>query len=106
MTKKITKDTFPQYKPHSLVADMPEHLKDYRNYNKIQKALLETLASSHSHSEVEDWAKCVKCQEKVTNHKLMMKKLGFTGPAQYKAWQKIHQTIQDSDKTKMDKYNT
>ena len=90
---KITKDTFPKYKPHSLIASLPPHLKDPANYKKIQRALLETLSTGHSHSEMEGWAKCLTCMNAVLAQKELMKRLGFKSPAQYMAWQKIHEVI-------------
>lgn len=87
MADKITKDTFPRYKPQA--NDFPAHLKDPKNYNAIQKALLETLAGGHTHSELVGWANCVTCQNKLANHGLMMRKLGFKSSAHYMSWKKI-----------------
>ena len=71
-----------------LTKGLPAHLKDPANYDKIQRALLETLASTHSHSEMMQWAGCKSCMEKVREHKLLMKSLGFKTPAMYYEWKK------------------
>ena len=86
----ITPDTFPKYTPNPLLADLPEHLKDPANYAKVQKALLETLATTHSHGELFDWFKCTPCMNKARDHKELMVKLGFKTPQHYKEWQRIH----------------
>lgn len=104
---EITPQTFPNAKgvmtaPHSLLKNLPSYLKNPANYDKIQYALLETLASKHSHSEIQDWAKCKSCQEKVFNHKRMMKKLGFKTPAHYQIWKKI-MNIMLADPRKLDR---
>ena len=81
--------TFPKMsRGKSLVNQLPDYLKDPRNYEKIQRALLDTLAGQHSHSEVIDWHKCLTCQNKVLNQKEMMVKLGFKTPRHYYAWKK------------------
>lgn len=89
MSEKITPKTFPKYIPNLLLKDLPEFLKDPLNYNKIQKALLNTLAGQHSHSEMVTWANCINCQNKMRNHAELMRKFGFKTPQQYMAWKKI-----------------
>jgi two-component SAPR family response regulator len=93
MPEDITPDTFPKYQPNPLTVNLPDYVKDPANYEKIRKALLDCLATKHSHSDAEEWSKCTECMRQVEEHKLMMKKFGFTSPQQYKAWQKTHETI-------------
>lgn len=92
---EVTKDTFPKAteKVHVL-AGLPEYLKDPANYRKVKKALYETLATTHSHSDILEWGTCVKCQIKLKDHADMVHKLGFKSPAQYLAWQKVHETLE------------
>lgn len=85
-------------KPHPLVASMPPHLKDPKNYRKIQKYIVESLAGTHSHGEVVDWAKCPSCQRRFRNRGDVLEKLGFKSPAQYMIWQKIHHEIKRRDR--------
>lgn len=84
---------FPKYQPDPELAHLPDYVKDPANYDKIRAALLECLASPHSHSDMEEWSKCVDCMVKVEEQKQMMKKFGFTTPSVYKKWQKTHETI-------------
>lgn len=86
---------FTKSRVHPLVASMPPHLKDPANYKKIQKALLEAGATTHSHGEVLEWASCFKCQKAQNNRLLMMKSLGFTSKAMYMTWRRIHNEILD-----------
>jgi hypothetical protein len=90
---EITKDTFPHENKVHVLFGLPEYLKDRENYPKIQKALLETLASKHSHGEMSEWYNCVSCQLKMHEHAEMIRGLGFSSPAQYRAWCKVHETI-------------
>jgi hypothetical protein len=83
----------PKYTPNPIFADLPAKLKDPRNYEKVQRRLLETLATTHSHTDVEEWGRCFDCQKKVIDHKNMMQQLGFTSPAQYMAWKKTMDVI-------------
>lgn len=97
-------DIQPQ-KP-SITASLPEYLKDPKNFKKIRKALYEIMASKCDHSEVIEWATCVKCQKKMRDHAEFLRKLGFTSPAQYYAWRKIHEKIEEHQKVKYAKYNS
>ena len=80
---------------------LPDYLKDPANYEKIERALLETLASRHSHAEVLDWHKCKSCQNKVLNHKNMMRGLGFLTPAHYYGWKKIMHVLLKGTRDKL-----
>ncbi len=60
----IKPDTFPKYQPNRFLKDLPAYLKDPANYEKVNKLIIETLASKHSHGEVIDWAKCAACQRR------------------------------------------
>lgn len=101
MTKEkpaITKDTFPEASKVMKVpvlAGLPEYLKDPANYKKVRKALLETLATTHSHGELIEWSTCVQCQLKMRDHADMVRKLGFTSPAQYYAWRKVSEKVEE-----------
>ena len=90
----IKPDTFPKANKVSVLAGIPEYLKDRKNYPKVQKALLETLATTHSHSDMIEWAGCFQCQRKMHDHAEMVRKLGFLSPAQYFAWKKVMQEIE------------
>ena len=78
----------------SILSGLPEYLKDRNNFPKVRKALYEVLASTCGHSDVIEWSACVKCQRKVRDHADMLRKLGFTSPAQYYAWRKTHEYIE------------
>lgn len=93
---EITKDTFPKYTPDPLFADLPVALKDPANYRKVQKLLLEELASHCSHSDMEGWAKCLTCQTNKLNREEAMRRFGFKSMAQYMAWKKVHETMASS----------
>lgn len=80
-------------KIHPLIATLPPHLKDPKNYYKIKKLIIESLAGKCSHGEAIEWAKCPKCQKRFAERTKILKSLGFKNPAQYLVWQKIHEEI-------------
>ena len=87
--EKITKDTFPRYKPNPILAGLPDFVKDPANYNKIQMDLLNALGGAHSHSDMVTWASCLNCQNKLVNFRDTMNKIGFKSPQQYIAWKRV-----------------
>lgn len=91
----INKDTFSKPAPSPIFLGMPEYLKDPKNFEKIQKTVIETLAGKHSHGEVIEWAKCIACQKRFHERRELLKKLGFRGPQQYMAWVKVHTQIKE-----------
>lgn len=96
---------FPKLKTHAIVKNMPAHLKDPANYDKIQKAILEAGATRHSHGEIEDWAKCTKCQMALANRSETMKKLGFQTGTHYIIWRRIHEQMKLIERDPLSKYN-
>ena len=90
----VTPETFPKGNKVHVLTGLPEYLKDRANYPKIRKALIETLANKHSHSDMLEWSSCVSCQNKMHDHAEMIRKLGFTSPQQYRAWCQVHEEIE------------
>lgn len=91
ITKEVEKKpeiTFKS-KSHPLLASLPSRLKDPANYEKIQRALLDALATPHSHSDLLAWGACPKCAPKLREHAELQYRLGFRSPAQYMAWKKV-----------------
>lgn len=92
----ITPETFPEYKKVSPLVGLPEYLKDPAVYDKIERELYDALVGScGGHGEVIEWAACSKCQQAFYNRGELLRKLGFTSPAQYLAWKKTHQKIRE-----------
>lgn len=90
-------------KTNPLLDMLPEFVKDPRNYLKIQKALLETLSCSKSHSDALEMAKCKKCTVNMQTRRALMKKFGFINAAQYMAWRRAHEFIKQ--RMPLDMYN-
>lgn len=93
MKQEEAKKLPPAKKLHPMLASLPAYLKDTKNYEAVQLALLEAGSTKHSHGEVVDWATCAHCQQRQHNRKEMMHKLGFRSGAQYMAWKQIHEEI-------------
>ena len=102
--KDITPDTFPKYAPNPLLASLPPHLKDQANFDKIQRALLETLVCRKTHSDVVKMAECTKCTENMLVRRKLLKELGFQSVAQYMEWRKVHEVIKK--RVPLPKYNS
>lgn len=94
------------FKPkiHPILAQFPPHLKDPRNYEKIQRELLNAGATKHSHAEVIEWAGCKDCQGREWNRKEVMVRLGFKSGTHYLVWRRIMETIKS--RVPLRKYNT
>lgn len=103
----MNKQKYPQYTPNPMFNGLPEYLKDPNNFDKIQKMLLETLATGCSHSEPSEWSACKKCTDNMIERRLLMQKLGFISIQQYMAWRKVMETIlgRVKPKVKTNKYN-
>lgn len=89
----------------SVLASIPQHLKDPANFEKIYKSIANAGRTKHSHGEVTDWAKCFVCQRAANDRLLMMQSLGFKSKAMYLTWLKIHQQMFSIARDKYPMYN-
>ena len=105
MTDKPGISAFPRYIPNPIFNGLPVYLKDPKNYEKVQRALLDTLAGTHSHGELETWASCLHCQIKLKNHGEMMRKLGFKSARQFYAWSKVMHLMLNKSRDPLPKYD-
>ena len=86
----------PEIKPklNPLLANLPEYLKDPKNFKKVEMTIYDSLKGScSSHNDIAEWAGCAKCQMIFLNKAEVLKKLGFSSVPQYMAWKQIHQEI-------------
>lgn len=83
----------PNFKVNPLLADLPEYLKNPANFMTVMKQILNTLAVSHSHSELEGYARCAECTRKMIERRKLLKKLGFKNARQFYAWRRVHEEI-------------
>lgn len=90
---EIKPETFPDQKKARVLDGLPEYLKNPANYEKIRKALIDVIATKHSHGDILEWGACKECQEKFKKQHLMKIKLGFNSSQQYMVWQKTHEKI-------------
>lgn len=97
---------FPKYKPNAIVASFPPALKDPKNYWKIKKAILEEGRTTCSHSEVAEWASCLKCHKANQKRSMFMYELGFKTAAHYRIWERIMKQIPEHMKVTLPKYNS
>lgn len=97
--------TIPNRLPDGPFKGMPQWLKEPSCYAKVQKFIIETLAGTHSHGEVIDWATCPQCQRRFYERRDVIMKLGFKSMGQYLAWQKVMRQIHAPRKDPLKKYN-
>jgi predicted RNA-binding Zn-ribbon protein involved in translation (DUF1610 family) len=100
----ITPQTFPDYQRVNPLDGLPEYLKDPENYYIVQKALLETLSCGKTHSDPVKMAECPKCTQNMITRRKLMKQMGFKSAAQYFAWRRVHEKIEEHQKDRSSKY--
>ena len=88
-----------------ITESLPAYLKDPKNYDKINKYIIQTLASKHSHGEVVEWAKCAACQRRFAERSNVLKKLGFPTIKYYMAWKRIHERMKTLVRDRISKYD-
>lgn len=82
---------------------LPDWVKHPKNYEKIQRALLETLTCGKLHSDPAQSLHCAKCTQNMVERRKLMQKFGFKNAAQYMAWRKTHEEIKN--KVPLEMYN-
>jgi hypothetical protein len=92
MTKPIIK---AQVNPY--LRGLPEYLKKPESYDKVQKALLEAMATGCSHADPSEWFNCKKCTEKMLERRQLMVRLGFKSVEQYMEWRKVHELMRNPE---------
>ena len=96
----------PKYTPNPHTAHLEDYVKDPKNYYKIQRALLETLACNTSHADPAEMFNCLNCKRNTLERRRLMDKFGFHNSAQYMAWRRIMETIiNPPEKKKLPKYD-
>lgn len=92
-----------RYIKQDILAGLPEFTKHPKNYEKIQRALLETLTCGKLHSDPAQALHCIKCSENMATRRQLMKKFGFKSPAQYMQWRRVHEEVKR--RVPLDMYN-
>lgn len=90
---EITPETFPNYKSLNKVGHLPDFVKDPANYEKIERALLDTRFCGKTHSDPSQMFECKGCQNKTLERRELMEKFGFRDASDYLNWKKIHEEI-------------
>jgi len=98
MITKEQAENLPKYTPSPMFKDLPDFVKDPKNFYTIENKLLKAIRSTCNHEEVVEWHKCKKCQKKVANRQQKMKEYGFTSPQQYFAWKQVMDIIVNKKK--------
>lgn len=83
--------------------NLPDWVKHPKNFEKIQRALLETLTCGKIHSDPAQQLHCSKCSENMLERRKLMKQFGFKDASMYMEWRKRHEDIKKM--MPLDKYN-
>lgn len=90
MMEKLTKKEINKKgKPNPIFKDLPEELKDPKNFKKIEKKLIAVVFSDHKHTSIKTYMKCKRCQDKFQKRHQMIRELGFKDYEQYTLWRKV-----------------
>lgn len=95
LNKDAMKNPSPYYHVKNPLDGLPEWVKHPKNYEKIQRALLDTLSCGKVHSDPSQVFHCKKCSENMAERRKLMQKFGFKNAAQYMAWRKTHEEIKN-----------
>lgn len=85
---------------------LPAYLKDHANYPKLKFLIIKSLQGDCKHTHMQEWAACHKCQRRFYEKGQILKNMGFSSPAQYMAWQKVHEEIRRLDGLKQHKLSS
>jgi len=87
--KKLDLKNVPSLKPNPLFKELPESLKDPKNFKKIEKKLVAVLKTDHAHKTIKEFTTCAWCQDLVQKRQALMKEIGFKDYGQYIMWKKV-----------------
>ena len=93
MPTKLDLKQTPKLEPNPIFKDLPERLKDPKNFPKIEIELFKILKTDHKHKTVRAYVTCAWCQNKLKLRQNRMKAIGFASYGQYVEWRKIMQII-------------
>lgn len=89
----------------NIFSGLPKHLKEPDHYDKIRLFLFDILASRCDHSTPSEWYSCQKCLKRIHDFKEALKQLGFSSPAQYYQWRKVHEQMKSLRRDPLAKYD-
>ncbi len=93
MPTKLDLKQVPKLKENAIFKDLPDKLKDVKNFHKIEKELSAMMKSDHAHKTIKAFVSCAWCQKKLELKQNRMKAIGFKDYSQYMEWRKIMMII-------------
>lgn len=91
--KKLSIKKIGKAKVNPIFSDLPDTLKDVKQYYRIEEKLAKILESDHKHETVKEYATCAWCNQKRELRQNTIKAEGFTSITQYLEWKKVMSII-------------
>lgn len=97
---------FSPYAPNPIFNGLPEYLKDPQYYEKIEMAMIETLSSKKTYSDLMKYIESPEGKKGLLERRALIKRLGFKSTEQYMSWRKVMRSMLNlSEKKPLAKYN-
>jgi hypothetical protein len=87
--KKDTLNKIKEAKSNPVFDGLSDELKDPKQFTKIERKIIKTMLSDHTHKTMKQFIKCKRCQIKVQKKTDTIKELGFKDFNQYQNWKKV-----------------
>lgn len=85
----FTQEQIGKAKVNPIFKGLSNELKDPKNFKKIENKLAKVMLADHKHKDIKAFVTCIRCQNKLTKKREMIKELGFSGINQYQSWRKV-----------------
>lgn len=87
--KKDILNKIKKAKVNPIFEGLSDELKDPKNFLTIERKIVNTMKSDHTHTNLKAFMKCKRCQAKVKKKTEMILELGFKDFIQYQNWKKV-----------------
>lgn len=69
--------------------DLPERLKDPKNFKRTEMRLRVVLKTDHKHKTIKAYMNCEECKANLEERRKLMKEIGFKNLEQYNRWRGV-----------------
>lgn len=68
---------------------LSDEVKDPKNFEAIERKIVNTMLSDHKHATIKQFIKCKRCEVKRQKRARVIKEIGFKDAEQYQTWKKV-----------------
>lgn len=83
-------------KEHPVFKDLPETLKDPKQYKLIENKLRAIMVSDHKHKSAKTFINCKRCKDKFDKRSKAIRDYGFKDYHQYLMWKRVMEIIKNA----------